>query len=437
MGCAIMQIEKPTTGQIIKKMREIRKVPQEKLAELIYFGRTTLSNIETGIQECSDDLLNSIKEVLDLDGLPIHEHERSIFKNRLHEWYNIISERRYDEAKVLREALSIIQYLPHDIELNNLFSLFDCRLLLNLNELDAAKKILDDFECKQGEIGEVQLYHHYYNQGIYNAKKDRNEIALDYYLKSYEAMKFGDGKNINLYFNIAHCYERLGYVSLAITFLEDALTLDTFGKNNVPEFHIYNALGVCYSHIKLAQRARVLLDKAHAIAVNDYKENASKDNKLKLCMVLTNRGYMYRLVKTWHKAIEYLDKAAQYTEKEHPYYLEILYQKARTLMEIGRQQSCLNLINEGVELSKDNEEYAARFKALGLLRELNEKLANELEDKILPYFQDNNIYMELLDFAIVLRDYYKTQRASKKRALKMSDIACTILNRMLEGGVIE
>ena len=431
----IKQADKPHIGKIIRDLREYRGLSQEELARVAFFNRSTLSFIESGSQDCPDDILLSIKTALDLKDLPLHDYERSVFRDMLHKWYNIISERNLSEAEELRIKLSIIQLLPHDIELNNLFSLFDCRLLLGLNMLEASKGILGVFEAKLNELSDTQLYHHFYNQGTYNTRKKQYKIALEYYLKSYELMKYGFEKNITLYYNIAICYERLGYVALAVTFLEEARRLHTFGQNNVPELNVYSFLGINYAYTGHLQRAKTLLDKAHAIALNDY--NASEIAKYNLCMVLSNLGYTYRLAKKWSRAIEYLDNAVQYTTNETSDYLEILYQKIRTLIEMGNPLSCADLLSEGVKLSKGNEVYSTMFEALKLLICLTEKSAKQLEIKIIPCLLDNNVFYPVLDYAIVLRDYYKTRRGFKTRALEMSDIIFTILSKMQEGGVIE
>ena len=433
----IDQVDKPHIGKTIRYLRECKGVSQEELARTAFFNRTTLSFIESGIQDCPDDILTSIKSALDLDGLPLYEHERPAFREMLHGWYNIISERNFDEAKKLRAKLSIIQLLPQDTELNDSFSLFDCRLCLGLNELDAAKEILDAFEVKLDELSDIQRYHYLYNQGTYNIKKHQYEIALEYYLKTHELIKRGLEKNISLYYNIALCYGRLGYVARAIMFLEEACVLPTFGCNNVPEFNIYNSLGLNYARTGHHQRAKAILGKAHAIALNDYNASRSETNKRNLCLVLINLGYMYRLAGKWNRAIEYLDNAAKYTAKENANYLEILYQKTRCLIEMGNPLSCSSLLSEGLSLSKGDKAYFAAFEALKILISLNEESAKQLETKILSYLVENNFYLPALDFASVLRDFYKTRRGFKTRALEMADIICTIQIKMRKGGVIE
>jgi len=435
----VFQIEQEKhIGIIIKELREYRGISQETLAREAFFNRSKLSQIELGNQDCPNDVLLAIKTKLDIVGLPIKESDRPEFRDTLHKWYELISERKWEEAKELRIKLSIIKLLPHDVELNNLFSLFECRLLLGLNDLTASKDILDNFETVLSGLTDIQKYHYHYNYGTYSVKSKLNNQALDYYLKAYELMKLGLEKNITLYFNIAICYERLGQVSRAVTFLEEACTLHPHSQNNVPKFYLYNFLGVSYARVGLLQRAKTMLDKAHSIAFDEHKASESDDSKTHMCMVYINYGFLFRMAKKWNRAIEYLDKSISFADKSTTNYIEAVYQKTRVLIEMGNTLSCNSLLSEGVLLSKANEVYTLMFEALKHMINTTDDSAKILETKILRYMLDNNIMYPALDYATFLRDYYRIRgRGFKTRALEMSDTVCNIFNQMHEGGVIE
>lgn len=428
---------KPHLGKIIKELREHKGMSQDDLARITFLNRSMLSQIELGNKNCPDDVLSVIKAALGLENLPLCQMERSNFKDRLYKWYSVISERNLNQAKELKEKLSIIRLVPHDRELNILFSLFECRLLLGLKELTEAKKILDEFEANIDELSDIHLYHYHYNQGTYFVRSAQNQTALDCYLKAYELMKCGLEKNLPLYFNIAICYERLGKISLSTTFLEAARRLHSEGNNTVPAFSLYSFLGANYARAGNLQISKFLLDKAYTIALNNYETNANENTEIDLCIVLVNMGYMFRLAKRWNMAIECLDKAMQHIAKETTHYLEAVYQKVRCLIEMRTPLFCTNLLAEGALLSKGDETYTVLFDALSCLINPTENSVKKLELKILPYLLENNCYILALEYSKFIRDYYKSRRGFKTKALNMSDIICTILHHVYEGGVIE
>jgi tetratricopeptide (TPR) repeat protein len=251
-------------------------------------------------------------------------------------------------------------------------------------------------------------------------------------------VKCGLEKSVALYYNISICYENLGFVSLAIAFLEEACTLNSAGQNNVLRFQLYNSLGINYACTGHLQRAKALLDKAYEIAVSDLGDIACDDTKTYMGMVLINYGYLFRMAKKWNIALENLNRAMIYIPKDNAYYLEALYQKIRCLILMGNSLACADLLNEGASLSKGDEIYVAMFEALRILISPNDETARYLETKILASLLENNVVYPALDYAMFLRDYYGAKiRGFKIRALEMSNIACNILNRMHEGGVIE
>ena len=433
-----LDIDRPPIGQIIKDLREYRGMSQETLARAALFNRSTLSQIELGNIDCPDDLLLALKTALDVEYLPLRELERLDFQDMLHKWYSVISERKLEEAKKIQEKLSVVKLIPHDRELNLLYSLFECRLFLGLNQLADAKVILDSFDDSIDELNETQLYHYYCNQGTFNVRSKHNREALDYYLKAYALMKFGFDKNIILYFNIAICYSRLGFSAHAASFLEEASKVLPDSPRNVPEFSIWSSLAVRYIELGALQRAKMLLDKCHELMSNDYKTSLHENSNTYLGIVLLNYGYLYRKSRKWIISIEYLNKSLELFDKEDVNYLESLYQKIRCYIEMGNILPCTAFLSNGLRLSEGNELYSIMFKSLQMIISLNDESAKYLENNILPYLLESRELILALDYTMVLRDYYKTKgRGFKIKALALSDTACSITDDMYEGGVVE
>ena len=55
----------------------------------------------------------------------------------------MITARKFEEAKELRQKLSFITFAPFDEELNTFFSLIDCKLALSLGDTSMAETIYE------------------------------------------------------------------------------------------------------------------------------------------------------------------------------------------------------------------------------------------------------------------------------------------------------
>jgi len=434
----INQYKRPHIGKLIKELRNHKGISQEALARAAFFNRSTLSQVELGNIDCPENILLSIKTVLDVASLPMRDAERDDYRNELYKWHDVINERKVDEAKELHAKLSCIKFLPSDIELNGLFALFECKLLLLTNELEAAKMILDKLSTYA--FSDIQLYHYCYNQGTYNIKIKRNQEALDFYLKAYEFEKHqGLEKNVALYYNIAIAYRRIGLHTLATAFAEEARTIKSASKGNVPMLSIFILLGVLYVDTKHLQRAKHFLDKAHKIALHNFKANENADTKAHLGMVFANYGYLYRMAGKRNMSIEHLDKALKYIKIESgDDYLETLYQKTRCLIEMDNTFPCAGLIAEGIKLSENNEVYTIMFETLQRIINIDDNSARHIEANALPYLVKHNYVRPALDYAMFLRDYFfRKGRGTKTLAYNMSELALTIKDLIHKGGVIE
>jgi len=433
----IRQKSKSLAGEIIRSIREQKNMSQDTLATKALFSRTILSQIERGEIECPRDLLNSLKTALDIKMLPLHEDERDDFRQMLRQWHNLIDEYKLDEALKKHEELSIIKTIPHDKELNTLFSLFECKLFLRRNKLDVAKDMLDELEVTRDDFSDIQLYHYYYNLGTYNLKSRQYRAALDANLKAFEFIKGGIEKNVMFFYNTAICYERLGFVMLAIAFLEKALELYKSGQKNMSARILYNALGVYYANVGHLPKAHKHLHKAHSIAEKDYKENPNHETKKYVGMALLNLGFMFRRAGQWRDAVECIDKAMPYLKDGSEFYLEALYEKVFSMIQKGDALECADMIKDGLRMSKGMELYTIMFQSLDRLVSVDEASVKFFEEKAIPYFIKNNIYAYVLDYGAIVKEYFKKSKRNTKTRFSEASIAmCNVLEKMQKGGII-
>jgi len=162
------------------------------------------------------------------------------------------------------------------------------------------------------------------------------------------------------------------------------------------------------------------------------------NDKLYTGIVLHNYAYMYYLEGDYIAAIESLDEAFEYFEKEPGYYLANLYRKARCYVAMDCPNYCTPLLDEGKKLSKENEHYTVLFKGLEYLLSLNKPdSASKLETTTIPYLIKNNGYIDALDFCEVLIEFHeKKGPGHQKKALTVSNHARKIYRDMYKGGEI-
>ncbi|MCL2187978.1 MAG: helix-turn-helix transcriptional regulator [Defluviitaleaceae bacterium] len=418
-------------GVKIKEMRIARGVTQDELASVASSDSPTISKIENGNLTCSDDLLWEIKKALGAENIPLLEGEQESFLEKLHEWYDVISKRNLPKASAIRDDLSAITCLPSEKELNLIYALFECRLLLGLNEIEPAKKILASIEPKIDSLTDIQRYHFYYNKGTFENKFARHKEALDFYMKAFDLTRRGLKESLSLYYNIAHCHYKNGLYSRSITFLEKARELFSSEEDTPSMFHIENLLATNFIRTNCLQTAKTLLDKC-------YKSVARGEDKTSIGMVLINYGYLYFKAEKYLKALDYLNEAEAYIDQDTDYSLEILYQKARCLVAMNRATSCAPMLKTGIERATGSDLYQSLFMALSHLLSLNQIDSRAyVEDVAIPYFLKTRNFIVALDYCESLAAYYsKKGKGYNGKRLKMVDLARNLYKSMYEGGVL-
>jgi len=383
-----------------------------------------------------EDTLELIKYGLDVELLPFFEYDRANYRVMLDRFHNMIRAKNWEDAKVLHDKLAVIEIFQFEKELNVLFSLFSSRFLLATGEVEKADNVLCTFDDKLDSLNQVQLYHYYFDKGLFYFLKSDCKSAYDYFLKAYDLTEYGLRKYMELYHYLAYCCDELGYVIKSITFIDEVKLLKSVDKTIVDEIYLDNLLGKNYRRLGYIQKSKEYLDKAYPMALENYKNDASEYNKNLLGAVLCNYGCIYIKNKTFHIANEYLDKSSNYITRENPLYLELIYQK--TLVSVTMKNPLIGskLISEGKELAKNNEIYLKMFEALDIMLNINDDLARKMETEIIPYLMENNCFYPALDYAMFIRNYHKGKlRPPTIRVGDISDVICTINDRMHEGEI--
>jgi len=418
----------------IKLIRHAKNVTQQQLAGNLSITRSRLSQIEKGDDsghgDVSADTLILIKKALNLEALPLTETQREGFKADLAKWSDIITARKFDEAKEMRQKLSAITFAPFDEELNIFFNLIDCKLTFSLGDISTAETILDTITSKYlVDLSPEYLSYYYRDKSAVCALRQQHQDALAFMTNAFK-LKPNVKEDIVLYFGMGlRCYN-VGYIRRSKMFLEEALKLCKDEPGNVWKRHIKHELVRNYIGLKDLEDAAELLDKMHKEAQD------SGDNQF-LCDVLVQYGYMRRVSGYTPSAHGYLNDAMKYVDKESEQYLEILYQKARCYIADGGFMVCEELLEEGKQRSKGSRHWTILFESLGHLTTLKKDESIEyLETVALPHLL-NEVpeYAVALDYCKFLQKHYEQKSTGTiKKALETEKMITHIYERMFMKG---
>jgi len=418
----------------IKLIRRAKDVTQQQLVQHLSITRSRLSQIEkgddSGHDDVSSDTLIQIRKALNLEALPLTETQREGFKADLAKWSDIITARKFEEAKEMRQKMFAITFAPFDEELNTFFNLIDCKLALYIEDISAAETIIAAIESKyMDDLSPEFLSYYYRNKSTICALHQQHQDALAFMTKTFK-LKPNVKQDIVLYFGMGlRCYN-VGYIRRSKMFLEEALKLCASDPGNVWERHIKHELVRNCIGLKDLENAAELLDKMHKEAQD------SGDNKF-LCDVLVQYGYMRRVSGYTPSAHGYLNDAMKYVDKESEQYFEILYQKVRCYIADGGFTVCEELLEEGKQLSKGSRHWAILFESLGHLTTLKKDESIEyLETVALPHLlNEAPEYPVALDYCKTLQKYYEQKSIGTiKKTLETEKIITHIYERMLMKG---
>jgi len=424
-------------GEKVKQIRQAKGATQQQLSDELSITRSRLSQLENGEDavygDFSPDTLMQIQRALKVMGLPLIEADRMGFKHKLFKWNDLIASRKIEEAKEMRQKLSVITFAPFDEELNVLFNLIDSRLELSFGNILAAEEILKMVEDKYSDNLNNEFKSLYYrSKGWLYYLGGKFQESLSFVMKAFE-LGTNDEQNAGIYLTIAMALNKCGYMLHSCMFLEEGLKLCEAEQNSTLKRHMSIMLVNIYIGLNHLVDAKGLLDKMYREAKD------TGDNKF-LCGVLLGYGYMFRCAGSYGIAHDYFDEAMEYADKESEYYLEVLYQRARCCIAAGGFATCEELLEEGKLLSKNNKHDTIMFNSLGHLTTLKKDESIEyLETITLPHLL-NEVpdYAVALDYCECLRRHYEQKSVGTiKKALETEKLITHIYKLMFSKGALK
>jgi len=422
-------------GAKIKQIRRATGITQKQVADELSITGARLSQIENDDDRygsVSPDILLQIKKILGVEELPLTDIERDGFKVLLTEWNDLISNRKIEEAKEMRERLSVITFAPFDEEFNALFSLHSSRLEMCLGNYKTAEKILDSIVSEDIiELTDELRYCYYRNKCTLCYFLGQYQDSLDFIKKAFE-LRTSVKLDIGLYLALAMNYCCVGQIFRSIMILENALELCVAEQNSVYERHINMMLAHSYIGINFLPQAKRVIDRL-------YAEAQDVGNKQFLCDALVFYGYMYRRGESYSTAHSHLNEGLKHVDKESSNYLDLLYQKAGCYIIEGGVTVGNELVEKGKQLSEGDRHYTILFNSLGHLATISEPESVEyLETVTIPHLLNEiPVYTVALEYCEYLQKHYEQKQSAVKKVYEIEKIMNRIYRKIFEGGEIE
>jgi len=409
---------KLTPSQKIKELRKAANITQQGLGEALGCTKSKISRVEKGEWEYSEKDIATAKKFFGIEKAPFTDKELLDFKQRLYKWKDLIRNRLTDEARKNQKDLIVITKLPFEPDLHTLYRMFEIRLVLTEMNDVLAEEMLATEELLISEATEENKHNFYHNMGsLYIYKRDF-KTALKYFLVALDYEKYVFEKDISLNLNLAICYSRLGKYALTIGILEEAYNFIDYNRVGSTRASVDSMLAINYVRLGQVKRAKRLLEKA-------LSEVLGINNKMHLGIVYHNYGCACWKAKEYEEAIDYFDKACECFEKGDRFYIENMYWKIRSLIDLKEASKARLLLSEMKLISEGNEHNALIFESLSCLLAITDESSIEfIEKKTIPYLVDRYEYYRALDYCELLEGKFIKWGDGFKR--RLSELTATI-----------
>jgi len=418
-----------TLGEKIRQVRKEKGFSQENMAYAIKTSDAFVGRIERGEAECSEEMLEAIKEFLGIVGAPLLEPEIKVYKSRLWAANEMINASRLSDARVALNDLSAIKHLPFEQDLSIIYSMIEARILFREGNAAAAEELINAAEATIDEAGVSALHMYHRNKGyLYYAQKNDYKKALNHYFLVLELESDEVKYDANVLFTIGSCYNSLFQPFKAISYYEQARR--EFSGDSVHKLasQIDIELATSYAHTGDLKRAEKLFEAslAHAKSINN--ENSIGIALMNLAFVKGPKG-------EYHEVIKYTDQALVYLKNDKYTCAMLLYNKALILINLKEFEQCKKVIEQGKALAQGNETCMILLESANHLITLNDSAsANYIETVTIPHLIScgNSGKYAVQHYCNVLEAHYKKKRATKK-AMAIAVISRDIYREMIFG----
>lgn len=422
------EVLKLPLGEKIKQIRKSKGLSQENMAHYLGCSIATISRIEQGKADCSEEMLEDIKKFLGVIGAPITDQELEYFWNRLRVWSNASGEYRIEEAQRIRNEVSIVLQLPYETDFIMQYYVYEAKHFLAMRESEQAENSLNMASRYLEEANKWNRYIYHSIEGIILSNRGMVMESLRANLKALE-FKEDDINGSGLILNIARRYYEIGRLLHAQMYLEQGRKEynKQFGDDMVSIFAIQfddlqaNLYGCIGEH-----------SKAQKLYEKNFVKAKSLGNERHMAFALNNMGHLYMRAKKWGKAIDYFDQAhAYFKDMGAEYAITTLYQKTLCYFHLKELDQCQAMLEAMLPLAADNEEFAIKIESIAHLMTMKDSESSEyIANVTIPYLLEKHNPSAALEFCELLEEYYQKKGALKK-SLEIAAISRDIYRQML------
>jgi len=395
------------------------------MALAIKSNQSYVHRLESGQATCSADMLAAIKKFLEIEDVPLMEHELMIYWDKIWIWNDQINANRLDDARATHLALSPIKQLPFEKNLYMLYSLLEIALTIkSANLAESVARLSSLQHLLTGASNEVLFV---YNRtcGHLHLMSGDYKASIQHYQKASE-IECRDVKPDAAFFaNLGVAYMNIGKPNYATQYLERGHQESLQGDRSHPvRAHSTSMLATAYVNIGEYKKAEKLFNMALASArsVGDEKImilTLSNYSVLKIKMGdyeeglrLCNQAFATDLSQDFSSSMTLIND-----KYGNALLLTLLYNKALGFLKMKAFDRCKEILDYGFSIVQGNNKFAIGFESLKHRMTLHENESIEyLETKAIPYFRhgDGLDTFVALDICNDMEAYFKKKKLKIK-----------------------
>ena len=423
-------------GEKIQQIRKSKGLSMENLAHAAGCNMSTISRIEGGQLECSNEMLAAIKTYMDIENAPLLEHELVLYKDHLWLIYNMIYNERQMEAMRMFDSVFPITILPFEHDLSLLYDMLKIKFIFmkfdETGDLSAAEEILSKAEALLDLASKETLHVYHYNMGTCKRLRKDYKNSLKHYIKTLDLV----GDNVKpeaLHFAyIGDSYRDLGMPYYSIIYYERAKMMFIGDHFNVIRINIDIHLALSYMMVGRYRKARRLHDASLSFA-------KGRQIKFYIGMLSNDLSLISRKTGNLEEALMFCDQALANLD-DTPYSVFATYSKADTLLLMREYTKCSELIEQGKALATKYKDKTHTIlldtlsHMINLMTKKDSSSVAYIEDVAIPHLRtcEGAFRLKAVELCEYLEAYYKKNRSNTK-ALSMAATARDIYKEMIYG----
>ncbi|MCL2572048.1 MAG: helix-turn-helix domain-containing protein [Defluviitaleaceae bacterium] len=414
-----LQKEILSVGEKIRRLRRHHGMSQHEFAEEIRVAKDRVGKIEKDKAGLTESQMKAMMALFGIEGLPLTEHDCAVFDARLQLCSDYISVGNMDAARDIYKTMSNIDNLkPCDLDLVIRCKIIEVQMLTAEGDYASAGAKLDTVQIHLDEMSAENQYRYYCYKGYFEIIHNRHINALDF-LQKGQILKENHSTIVSpkeawLYNRIAACYTYLDKPIKAMIYLHKIPLQDL--ENRVTTLYLDSMRMLALNYIRVDElgEAKKLLDKCLIEAESHLSNEHTRE-------IMYCYGYMNKKSGDFISAINYFDKAIEYSQEDTDGYYAPLCLKIHCLIQSNIFPKARALLSEVKTICGSNEVWAIYFKALEYYLNVssrmttpNEEACDYIEEIAIPHFHEMHDHFYAYEYYALLKHHYERSRQNRK-----------------------